>query len=53
MTPPVCRFVFDRGVSAYDARLDTAELDDLQSPFREGFVAVEWGGLSLNEGGRC
>lgn len=37
-----------RGVSAYDAELDTAEAEDLQAPDRKGFVAVEWGGMNLN-----
>ena len=37
-----------RGLRDYDANLDTANLDNLISPARQGFVAVEWGGMSLN-----
>lgn len=41
-------FVRCRGVGAYDAELDAAEVEDLQAPARKGFVAVEWGGMNLN-----
>ena len=37
-----------RGVDAYDAELDTAEVEELRAPARKGFVAVEWGGMNLN-----
>ncbi|CAM9767413.1 unnamed protein product [Ectocarpus fasciculatus] len=49
-TPDVTIRVFlaFRGVDAYDAKLDTAKIEELQAPAREGFVAVEWGGMDLN-----
>lgn len=38
-----------RGMKAYDAGLDTAKkVEGLQAPDREGFVAVERGGMNLN-----
>ncbi len=43
--PPI---LLSRGVKSYDAELDTAKLEELQAPAREGFVAVEWGGMNLN-----
>ncbi|CBJ27129.1 conserved unknown protein [Ectocarpus siliculosus] len=49
-TPDVTIRVFMafRGAHAYDAELDTAKIEELRSPAREGFVAVEWGGMNLN-----
>eukprot|EP00752_Nemacystus_decipiens_P004030 g3691.t1 len=41
-------FMAFRGVDAYDAKLNTAKVGDLVAPAREGFVAVEWGGMNLN-----
>lgn len=37
-----------RGVDAYKAEMDTGNVDQLHGPSREGFVAVEWGGMNLN-----
>lgn len=37
-----------RGMKDFDARFDTAKVEELQAPIREGFVAVEWGGMNLN-----
>lgn len=39
----------NRGLRKYDVNMDTAELANLNSPSRQGFVAVEWGGMSLNK----
>lgn len=44
------RFLLDRGLEAYDAQLDTAELGQLDAPPRDGFVVVEWGGMNLKKG---
>lgn len=40
-------FRFGRGMKTYDAQLGTAEMNDLHAPAREGFVAVDWGGMNL------
>ncbi|CAN0006908.1 unnamed protein product [Ascophyllum nodosum] len=44
-------FMAFRGTNTYEAREVCAELSNLQAPAREGFVAVEWGGMNLNGGG--
>ena len=41
-------FCFDRGVKNYETQGESAKLTFLQAPAREGFVAVEWGGMNLN-----
>lgn len=35
-------------MNVYDAELDTAKVEELQAPGRNGFVAVEWGGMNLD-----
>ncbi|CAN0412273.1 unnamed protein product [Ascophyllum nodosum] len=42
------RQVMAAGVKNYETQGQSAKLTFLQAPAREGFVAVEWGGMNLN-----